>query len=107
MHSSIQFEGRKLTAYLFFHRETVHQAISQVQQDVSELKAARTQRKHQVKARHEVRPPARGTKSRVAQISENLPTGFDSWAPEDREMWLRKEKNQLDLLSVRSSPSDD
>lgn len=78
----------------------MQQAVSQMQQDVSEIKAARSQRRHQVKARREVRP-LRGTKSRVAQISENLPAGFDGWPPEERELWLRKEKNELDLLSVR------
>ena len=79
----------------------MHDTLAQVQQDVSEIKENKIQRKHVVDARRTIRPQRKARRSRIAQIEEHLPADFQTWPPQEQAAWLRSEKNHLDLLSVR------
>ncbi len=79
----------------------MHETLTQVQEDVSELKASRTpRRKHAIEARRTLKAP-RASLSRKAQLEQGLPPNFHKWPAQDQANWYRAEKNHLDQLSVR------
>ncbi|PIL29456.1 hypothetical protein GSI_08398 [Ganoderma sinense ZZ0214-1] len=77
----------------------VQVTLTQVQQEMAGLKNANPRAsKHALQARRAVKPPRAPRQSRMKQIEEHLPPNFNTMAVADQEIWLRHQKDQLDLL---------
>ncbi|KAI1795835.1 hypothetical protein LXA43DRAFT_1090470 [Ganoderma leucocontextum] len=78
----------------------VQDTLTQVQQEMAGIKNVDPRaRKHTLQARRAVKPPRTPRQSRIMQIEEHLPPDFDTMDVRDREIWLRQQKDQLDLLA--------
>lgn len=82
-------------------RARVQDTLTQVQHEMAEIKSVNpSPRKHALQARRAVKPPRAPRQSRATQIEAHLPPNFDRMDVRDQQIWLRKQKDELDLLAV-------
>ncbi|PIL23155.1 hypothetical protein GSI_14464 [Ganoderma sinense ZZ0214-1] len=78
----------------------VQVTLTKVQQEMAGLKNVNPRTsKYALQARRAVKPPRASRQSRAKQAEEHLPPNFGTMAVGDQEIWLRRQKDQLDLLA--------
>ncbi|PIL36023.1 hypothetical protein GSI_01683 [Ganoderma sinense ZZ0214-1] len=79
-------------------QDAMRGAVEQVQRDVANLTSGRAGTLAAIMP-HATKAPRKVRQSRLKQVGEHLPPDFNTWTVQDRSVWLRRQKDQLDLLS--------